>query len=54
MTTDKKYTEISSKTILSNKEYTITELIPNLKNEEQVQIANEIKNSLFQIFKKYL
>lgn len=49
-----KYDKQSSKRILSGKEFIITNLIPHLKIEEKKQVSEEVKNSLFQVFKKYV
>ena len=54
MLIDVKYDKQFSKKILSGKEYIITELTPNLKKEEKQQITNEVKDLLFQVFKKYV
>ena len=49
-----KYDKQSSKRILSGKEFIVTNLIPHLKIEEKKQVSEEVKNSLFQVFKKYV
>ena len=49
-----KYEEQFSKRKISGKEYTITNLIPKLKDEHKQQINNEIKKQLFKIFQKYV
>lgn len=54
MPIDIKYDKQTSKKILSVKEFIITNLIPQLKIEEKKQVSEEVKNSLFQIFKKYV
>lgn len=54
MPIDIKYDKQTSKKILSGKEFIITNLIPHLKIEEKKQVSEEVKNSLFQVFKKYV
>ncbi len=49
-----KYDKQYSKKILSGKEYIVTNLIPDLKIEEKKQISDEVKDKLFQVFKKYV
>ena len=51
---DIRYEEEFSKRKISGKEYTITNLIPKLKNEHKQQISDEIKKELFKVFKKYV
>lgn len=54
MFTDVKYDKQYSKKILSGKEYIVTNLIPDLKIEEKKQVSDEVKDKLFQVFKKYV
>ena len=51
---DIRYEEEFSKRKISGKEYTITNLIPKLKDEHKQQIKDEIKKELFKVFKKYV
>ena len=51
---DIRYEEEFSKRKISGKEYTITNLIPKLRNEHTQQISDEIKKELFKVFKKYV
>lgn len=53
MLIDIKYDRTYNKTTLSNKEYIVTNLIPNLTSERKKQTSEEINDKLFQIFKKY-
>lgn len=51
---DVKYDKQYSKKILSGKEYIVTNLTPHLKIEEKKQASDEVKDKLFQVFKKYV
>ena len=51
---DIKYEKQFSKKFLSGKEYLIVDSVPKLNSQGYQQISDEVKDKLFQIFKKYI